>query len=251
MGDLKGFWISLALYNDKNLTLSEKFILTEIANLDKLDGCFAKNSHFEELFGFGKNTVHRAIKKMKDLGYISVELSNRNHTRLIRIELTQNGDNTTSELTQNGVKPYTQNGVKPYTQNGVETIGNKTLKQNNINITSVCVSEEHSFSFTLKTKTSYDNLTDEYRDKLYYACMLVDGKKDRYDDFIITLQANGYKYKNFKLAYMNWDKERAYKNFNPPTVEELGEDWKQVIISNEEIIAINAKTLDYKVGKRK
>ncbi len=110
---------------------------------------------------------------------------------------------------------------------------------------------KRTFSFNLKKKCAYDNLSEEYREKLFGACMLVDGKEDRYEDFIITLRSNGYQYKNFPLAYMNWDKERSYKNFTTEPEPKLGENWRKVIIGEGKILAVNEKTYETKRGEVK
>jgi len=107
---------------------------------------------------------------------------------------------------------------------------------------------EYTYSFSLKRKCAYDNLSEEYKEKLYGACMLVDGKEDRYEDFIITLRSNGYQYKSFPLAYMNWDKERAYKNFTTEPEPKLGKDWERVLLGNGELLAVNTKTYETKRG---
>jgi len=109
--------------------------------------------------------------------------------------------------------------------------------------------EEYTYAFSLKKLTAYDNLSEEYKTNLYGACMLVDGKESRYDDFIISLRSNGYKYKNFPLAYMNWDKERAYKKFTTEPEPKFGEDWQRVILDGGGILAINIKTYETKRGE--
>ena len=65
------------------------------------------------------------------------------------------------------------------------------------------------FSFTLPTLTTYDNLSQEYKDKLKEEINKLN-LSIAYDDFVDSLIAKGYKYKNFLIAYKNWCK----KDFN-------------------------------------
>jgi len=107
------------LYQLDELTMSEKFILSAIANLDKISGCTSKNTYFIDLFGFSKITVERSLSKLKRLGYISVKLSNRNNNRLIRVTYPQNDSNA-----------YPQNEGHPPPQNEGESKG--IIKEHNI-----------------------------------------------------------------------------------------------------------------------
>ena len=105
------------------------------------------------------------------------------------------------------------------------------------------------FSFSLGKETQYENLSQEYKTKLKAKCLLTDGNFGRYEDFITQLQAKGYKYKNFVMAYIAWDKEKAYKSFSPTPEPMLGDDWFKIPISHSEVIAINSKTLETKTGQ--
>ena len=65
------------------------------------------------------------------------------------------------------------------------------------------------FSFTLLKLTQYDNLSQEYKDKLKEEINKLN-LSIAYDDFVDSLIAKGYKYKNFLIAYKTWCK----KDFN-------------------------------------
>ena len=105
------------------------------------------------------------------------------------------------------------------------------------------------FSFALRKKQSYDNLSAEYKEKLKAKCLLIDGSTSRYEDFITQLEAKGYQYKDFSKAYMAWDREKAYKDFTPEPEPALGEEWVKVRLSENEVVAINTETLEMKHGK--
>lgn len=74
--------------------------------------------------------------------------------------------------------------------------------------------------FSLTKLTSYDNVSDKYKEKLEefltkyiddleLKIMKVNSKKKtlQYDDFILALSAKGYKYKNFISAYKTWNRK--------------------------------------------
>ncbi len=109
--------------------------------------------------------------------------------------------------------------------------------------------EKYSYSFSLKKKMSYDNLTEEYQNKLFAACMLIDGKLSRYEDFIVSLRSNGYQYKNFAMTYQSWDKDKDYKNYTPTPYPSKGKDWTITRVGNGRVIFVNKKTYEVKEGR--
>ena len=75
--------------------------------------------------------------------------------------------------------------------------------------TNLTTSSKNEFSFILSKLTQYDNLSQEYKDKLKEEINKLN-LSIAYDDFIDSLMAKGYKYKNFLIAYKTWCK----KDFN-------------------------------------
>ena len=75
--------------------------------------------------------------------------------------------------------------------------------------TTLTTSSKNEFSFTLSKLTQYDNLSQEYKDKLKEEISKLN-LSIAYDDFVDSLIAKGYKYKNFLIAYKTWCK----KDFN-------------------------------------
>lgn len=73
--EFKGVWIPKEIYLDKNLTIMEKLLFTEIDSLCKEDiGCIASNSYLGEFLGIHKSGVSKLIKSLSEKGYVSVEL---------------------------------------------------------------------------------------------------------------------------------------------------------------------------------
>jgi len=107
---------------------------------------------------------------------------------------------------------------------------------------------QYVFNFALKRKTKYDNLPKEYQDNLYGACMLIDGKENRYNDFLVACRANGYSYMHFPMAYMKWDEAGDYKNFTTKPIPTLGDEWKEVSLGQGEVLAVNTVTYETRRG---
>lgn len=72
--DFKGVWIPRQVWLDKNLTMLDKGILTEIDSLDMgEDGCWASNEHLAKFCQCSAWKVSTSISRLAELGYISVE----------------------------------------------------------------------------------------------------------------------------------------------------------------------------------
>lgn len=83
-----------------------------------------------------------------------------------------------------------------------------SIKEENIIINN---NIKEKFPFTLNRKTKYINLSKEYKEKLQYEIKNLNGSLS-FEDFIESLEANGYQYANFLMAYKNWNK----RNYNKP-----------------------------------
>lgn len=65
------WWMDSRIKNELNILLS-------ISSLSAENGfCFASNSYFSELFGIEEESVSRKIKKLEELGYISISYEKR------------------------------------------------------------------------------------------------------------------------------------------------------------------------------
>lgn len=79
---------------------------------------------------------------------------------------------------------------------------------------------EKKDDFSLSKKTSYDNLSTEYKENLEtflrayiedLELKILDANSNKktlaYDDFILALESKGYQYKNFVSAYITWNRK--------------------------------------------
>ena len=71
---------------DTSTTLREKIIIAEIHNLSSLEkGCVASNKHFEILLNIPTKSVSNAISNLVKKSILEIKISDRNHTRIIKI----------------------------------------------------------------------------------------------------------------------------------------------------------------------
>lgn len=69
-----GIWIKLEIINDKNLDWPNKALLAEIYSLCELEnGCYASDSYFGKLIGFGRAAINKRINWLREQGYISTK----------------------------------------------------------------------------------------------------------------------------------------------------------------------------------
>lgn len=66
-----GIWIPREIESIQNLSITEKYLLSEIRSLSLAKGCFASNAYFANLLGKKPDTISRIISKLKNLGLIS------------------------------------------------------------------------------------------------------------------------------------------------------------------------------------
>jgi len=71
--NFKGVWIPKEVYLHTELTLTEKFLLTEISSLENENGCFASNEYLAGWIGKTEKTVANILTKLVKLGLISVD----------------------------------------------------------------------------------------------------------------------------------------------------------------------------------
>lgn len=69
----KGIWIPKEIWFDENLNPSEKILFAEVDSLDSDETrCIASDEYLMNMMQCSKPTLHRMLKKLKDLNYISV-----------------------------------------------------------------------------------------------------------------------------------------------------------------------------------
>lgn len=76
--EFKGIWIPKHIWLNKDLSISEMFILAEIESYDNDFGCVATNKTLCEDLRIQPSTASGLIKSLEDKGFIQVEYKNYN-----------------------------------------------------------------------------------------------------------------------------------------------------------------------------
>ena len=81
-----GVWIPKEIWLNKDLTLLEKCLLTEIESLeDEEKGCYATNKYFAEFLNTTETTISTSIRHLKELELVE-QVSFNGRTRLLKIK---------------------------------------------------------------------------------------------------------------------------------------------------------------------
>jgi len=84
----KGVWIPAEVWLDRDLSIVEKVMLTEIDSLDDVErGCYAKNAYFAEFFNLSKSRVSEIISGLEQKRLISVELKYKAGTKQVQTRI--------------------------------------------------------------------------------------------------------------------------------------------------------------------
>jgi Mn-dependent DtxR family transcriptional regulator len=71
----QGIFIPAELWLNRDLNITEKAMLVEIASLeDEVKGCFAGNAYFADFFALSKNRISEIVRSLESKGYVRVEL---------------------------------------------------------------------------------------------------------------------------------------------------------------------------------
>lgn len=98
--EFKGVWIPAEIYLNKDLSMTEKILLTEIDSLSRLDaGCFAQNYHFAAFLGISQKTVANLLTRLSDCGFLAIE--GRGLDRSIRLVTDAFSRNREFDLSRN------------------------------------------------------------------------------------------------------------------------------------------------------
>lgn len=139
--DFKGIWIPKEIWLNRDLTVMEKLFLVEIDSLDQVDGCFASNAHFSELFDISKGRCTQIIKSLEEKGVIKIEIIRDGKQISKRVVRVVNKLNTLFRKLNHPIK----NSKYPYLEND---------EGNNTNTNNTKEREERALEFL---KTNYQS----------------------------------------------------------------------------------------------
>ena len=115
----KGVWIPADIWLSKELTISEKIILTEIQSFcDHYQSCFASNEHFAELLQVGERRIQKVLKTLEAKGVIERELVYKKGTKEIEKRFLR----VREGWCPSGRYPHVQVDVPPHDQKFADNI---------------------------------------------------------------------------------------------------------------------------------
>lgn len=84
--NVKGIWIPIEIWEDKQLNALDKIILSEIDSLDGEEHCFASNEYFADFCDCTERTVSKSINKLIEYHYVE-KVSFDGRTRILKSNL--------------------------------------------------------------------------------------------------------------------------------------------------------------------
>lgn len=79
----KGVWIPADIWLNKQLSIQEKVMLTEIDSLDNEEGCFAGNKHFMSFMGLKDRRIKELINGLISKGFIKSKIIYKENSKEI------------------------------------------------------------------------------------------------------------------------------------------------------------------------
>ena len=83
INNCKEIRVPIEIMNVRNLTITQKVLLSQIAVLDNKEGCFATNSYLAKLFNLSKTQISSLISDLKEKGWINIKYVYKENTKCI------------------------------------------------------------------------------------------------------------------------------------------------------------------------
>lgn len=117
----KGVWMPDQVYGNNNLNDKEKYLLTEIANLQKLGECRASNKHFADFLGVSQRYVTKLISRLQEKGYIRSKIYRDPQTKQVLKRVLELVDvDTYGTIVREGVEQSFGRGMEQNDGRGIE-----------------------------------------------------------------------------------------------------------------------------------
>lgn len=245
--------IDMESMRENNLSLEEWVLLENIYFLSNNEyrACYASKESLREYIGVSNGQIYKILKDLEEKGFLV-------KNSFGHLQITQKYLNMVCTHSPK-IGDTLQNIQSNPPKNGEDTLQKMETKRDNTREilrekekeSKDSLKKAHLFNFTLSKKTTYNNLSKEYKEKLFAKCLLADGDAKRFDSFVEQLEAKGYQYVNFYKAYLAWDRDRNYQNYEKEPEPSLGENWFLVRLGGDKVVAINEVTLETKHGEIK
>jgi len=171
------------ILNDKRINATTKLIYAEITALSNKEGyCWASNGHFAKIFGITDNRVSKLISDLKNKEYVYIEIDKKAGNKRyiwIRPPIGENNHRYGSKQPE----PMVQNNHKDNT---------------NIDNTKEINKRKKKYS-SIKDIKEQDliEISERYKVPLSFVELQLEKMEN-------WLGAKGKRYKNYRLALMNW-----------------------------------------------
>lgn len=171
--DFKGVWIPKEIWLDKELDLTEKALLIEIHSLDNEFHCVAGNDYFAEFLNCSESTITRAIKHLKDLGYIESSFDGRvrklrivNLTRVVNLTRQSSQFDEHNNISSNTNNINNINNQRYIIEEDIKDIKTTTMSKSVekfvSDYNSICQSLPKCTKITAKRKKAITKILKEY-----------------------------------------------------------------------------------------
>jgi len=151
--EFKGVFIPAEIWNDENLSITERVLFAEIDSFSRNGECFASNGHFARLLKVSTRQIQNYLKSLKEKGYINTTFIYKNNSKEIEKRIItplfgygKKLHDPTVEMTGGDVQPCTPSYVESYTPPHVETCAD-----NNSFITNTFINNPINNTKTKKT----------------------------------------------------------------------------------------------------
>lgn len=112
LNNCKEIRVPIEIIKIKNLTITQKVLLSQIASLDNEEGCFATNSYFAELFNLSKTQISNIISDLKEKGWINITYKYKENTKCIEKRIIKINSPPYPNILNRGIKSNINTPIK-------------------------------------------------------------------------------------------------------------------------------------------
>lgn len=124
INNCKEIRVPIEIMKVRNLTITQKVLLSQIAGLDNKEGCFATNSYFAELFNLSKTQISSLISDLKEKGWINIKYVYKENTKCIEKRIIKVNCPPYPIILKEGIKANNNTPVKYDVKIELKRIGN-------------------------------------------------------------------------------------------------------------------------------
>lgn len=125
LNNCKEIRVPIEIIKIKNLTITQKVLLSQIASLDNEEGCFATNSYFAELFNLSKTQISNIISDLKVKGWINITYKYKENTKCIEKRIIKINSPPYPNIFKRGIKSNINTPIKTNFKDNNKYINNK------------------------------------------------------------------------------------------------------------------------------